>query len=434
MGAQAVGAGDGSGTVEMLREDAEQAEAEAALCREREQMLQLEAAELSRQRDDYRRSLDEAEHEHQAALAPQIRVLREQIDVVRADVNAGSEKTQALQSELKATLSSINALSSEQHGQEGDLKQLRESLAKSSALPDKIRKQVEVVHNAVKGLAQQEARLVDKVDSAGREAASLDSTARDLSEEHARAAGTLERARTAIDQKERTADEIRKDLEMAGLEADQYLSDQVAINMQLKAVMQELKREGDTLARSLKDKDQMLKRYKKEEVALHNARGVAPALQTSRDQTRQALSLIISQRRRQANALEELKREVDVYMNNYLREEAVGKEKSALFQQSYAEVAELEREVVALGKEETVRLRQITEVSSQRERMSREAAKKVNKLRETKEYVKVKDLVTLDLKKKRKEMQTKVRLPSIRDSLVALVWKACCCALVALLP
>ena len=112
----------------------------------------------------------------------------------------------------------------------------------------------------------------------------------------------------------------------------------------------------------------------------------------------------------------------------------MGKEKSALFQQSYAEVAELEREVVALGKEETVRLRQITEVSSQRERMSREAAKKVNKLRETKEYVKVKDLVTLDLKKKRKEMQTKVRLPSIHDSLVALVWKACCCALVALLP
>ena len=50
-----------------------------------------------------------------------------------------------------------------------------------------------------------------------------------------------------------------------------------------------------------------------------------------------------------------------------------------------------------------MRLRQITEVSSQRERISRDAAKKTNKLRETNEYVKVKDLVILDLKKKRKE-------------------------------
>ena len=79
-----------------------------------------------------------------------------------------------------------------------------------------------------------------------------------------------------------------------------------------------------------------------------------------------------------------------------------------LFQQSYAEVAALEREVLALRKEEVARLGLITEASSQRERMSRDAATKVNKVRETKEYIKVKDLVILDLKKKRKETHTKV--------------------------
>ena len=401
------GAGDHS-TVETLREDAEQAEAEVTLCREREQMLKVEVAELERQREEYRSSLEEAEREHAAALAPQIRALRDEIDEVSKESTASAEKEQALRVELNEILGRTEAVLGDERARQAELSRLKDTLAKSCALPDKLRKQVDVVSNAVKGLVQHESRLADKAASTDREASSLDASARELSEEHARAAATLEHARAAIAKKERTADEIRKDLEIAGLEADQHLSDQVAINMKLKAVGQELKRERTALARSLKEKEQALKKYKKEDVALSNARGSAPALQTTRDQTKQVLGLIESQCKRHALALDELKREIDVHMNNYLKEEAVGKEKSVLFQQSYAEVAALEREVLALRKEEVARLGLITEASSQRERMSRDAATKVNKVRETKEYIKVKDLVILDLKKKRKETHTKV--------------------------
>jgi hypothetical protein len=47
--------------VDMLREDAEQAEAEATLCLDRERMLALEVSELQRQRDEFRKQLEEAE-------------------------------------------------------------------------------------------------------------------------------------------------------------------------------------------------------------------------------------------------------------------------------------------------------------------------------------------------------------------------------------
>ena len=42
-------------------------------------------------------------------------------------------------------------------------------------------------------------------------------------EEHSNTAGTLERAKIAMEQKERTVDDIRKDLEREGLGGDQHL-------------------------------------------------------------------------------------------------------------------------------------------------------------------------------------------------------------------
>ena len=108
-------------------------------------------------------------------------------------------------------------------------------------------------------------------------------------------------------------------------------------------------------------------------------------------------------KKKQEVSIGELKREVDIYMNSYLKKEQIGKEKTALFQKSYAEVAELEKEVVAMKKEEQAREAVIKEVTSQRERVSRQAALKVQKWKETEELRQVKDLIILDLKKKKKD-------------------------------
>lgn len=75
--------------------------------------------------------------------------------------------------------------------------------------------------------------------------------------------------------------------------------------------------------------------------------------------------------------LGELKREVDMYMNSYMKEETKGKDKGGLFAASCAEVAEMESEVMVLRKEERVRDHAVVELASQRERASRQAAFKV---------------------------------------------------------
>jgi len=56
--------------LELVKEDAEQAESEASLAREREQNLLLESAELIRLRDEYKRKIEEIEKEHFEGIAP----------------------------------------------------------------------------------------------------------------------------------------------------------------------------------------------------------------------------------------------------------------------------------------------------------------------------------------------------------------------------
>lgn len=48
-----------------------------------------------------------------------------------------------------------------------------------------------------------------------------------LSEDHAKLATAVERARLTVEQKERAVDDIRKDLERESLEMEQHLADQV---------------------------------------------------------------------------------------------------------------------------------------------------------------------------------------------------------------
>lgn len=87
----------------------------------------------------------------------------------------------------------------------------------------------------------------------------------------------------------------------------------------------------------------------------------------------------------------------------------VGKDKAALFQLTYEEVAALEKEVEVLKQDESDRYQVIQKLGSLRDRMSRMLSQKSVKLRETKEKVHLRDLVITDLKNVQKDTHKRVR-------------------------
>ena len=113
--------------------------------------------------------------------------------------------------------------------------------------------------------------------------------------------------------------------------------------------------------------------------------------------------------KRLTGTLEELKQEVDIFMHQYLTSEGVEKSKKEDLQQLLDQEKALEDEREQWRVEEGRASKQIGLLSAQREMKAREASKALQHERETKEELKVKKLMLLDLSKKCHETNARLK-------------------------
>mmetsp|Transcript_45819 Transcript_45819/g.146098 ORF Transcript_45819/g.146098 Transcript_45819/m.146098 type:complete len:640 (-) Transcript_45819:1083-3002(-) len=389
--------------ISRLREEVDNAEHEATVVREREQRLQLEVNDLKKAVNEQKAQLAEAEREHAEAMAPQIRNLKDEVASLRVEVSVEREKADAAEKEVREARGALEEVEAEVKQQQKEKAMDQAQFGKATVIPEKIRKQASVVANALNGLRQQEGRLMEKIREQENKSADLSFRLQDLDQQHGQMSGAMDRARLAMEQKERAADEIRKDLELYSIETDQYLAERASIEVDLKHKAAEVKATADEFSRTQRAKESTLARYKKCEAQTKAVQAAIPALTATCEQSRKALQALESQRVKQDAVMAELQRDVENHMNVYLREETLGRDKSDAFARSYAEVVELEKDVVVMKREEHAREAAVTELSAQKARMSMQAASKVAKWRDAVEAVRVKDLIIIDLKKKKKD-------------------------------
>jgi len=113
--------------------------------------------------------------------------------------------------------------------------------------------------------------------------------------------------------------------------------------------------------------------------------------------------------KRLTSSLQELKQEVDIFMHQYLTSEGVEKSKKEELQALLDDEKALEDEREQWRLEEGRAAKQIALLSAQREMKAREASKALQHERETKEELKVKKLMLLDLSKKCHETNAKLK-------------------------
>ncbi|GBG65592.1 hypothetical protein CBR_g51474 [Chara braunii] len=391
---------EGVSVLELLREDSEQAESEALICREKEQMLEMEETELTRIKEQHQKRFQEIEKEHAAAVVPQIRRATEEIEETDMRLKENMEKIEKLVEEVKEVNERADRTIEETESLRLQKELEANSMEKKANMPDKYKKQTEAVNQMIKQYKAQEAKLATRIKEHEVEHSKLLIRIKELTEEMERANTQHERVKMQAEQKERGADEIKKNVEIAGIEADQYLADRVNVDMLLKSTVAEVRRESEELAQRVKDKDGALRRYKKAEAMLKQAQDTLPMLNMIRDQVFHQIQGVENERKRQSEHVVELKKEVDITMNSFLHEQELGKEKAAQVRECVALVEELESEVGALAMQERRTNRLIADLASQRERISRFCSAKIALQREASEKIRVKDLVINDLKKK----------------------------------
>ena len=156
--------------------------------------------------------------------------------------------------------------------------QLAAQLQKVKTEPDKMKKAADVLGAAHDNLEAEAEKLIVHMAALEKELSMHAKARKELDEEKMRLAMAVERHRAQIEQKERIAEEFRKNLSLSKEEAAQTLAKRVELELEVKAGEQEAKRQHDLVNRRAKEYAVALKRAKKAELQLHAAQNLLPFL------------------------------------------------------------------------------------------------------------------------------------------------------------
>ena len=228
-----------------LRAEMSKGESELAMREERELLLQQEVHELASSKTELAADVQTTQRRQAAELQPQIDALEAAVDEARTELGKHKANLAKLTKERDEGAERAQLLRQEKSDVETQKMQLNAQMVKVKSEPEKNKKAADVVMVAAQSLESEAAKLVDQLGFLDSELASQSKKRKEIEEErmglamavrlrppavrpptpapplaltHARprrAAPQVERHRSAIEQKERVADEIRKNIELA---------------------------------------------------------------------------------------------------------------------------------------------------------------------------------------------------------------------------
>mmetsp|Transcript_45822 Transcript_45822/g.146119 ORF Transcript_45822/g.146119 Transcript_45822/m.146119 type:complete len:925 (-) Transcript_45822:53-2827(-) len=392
-----------SSTIQQLREDADEAENESMICKERETVLQLEVNELMSLRNDHRGTLEMIEREKAEAMAPQIDAIKGDIHELEKEVESLNRTSEVAQNEARdaqlgygKAVQTIKELTRERTFD-------RQNFEKVAALPERLRKQGAVVESALNQIKNQGADLTRRLRKVEESQRAVNEKFGQKEHQSVELSHAIGRAQDEIHKMRVKADTLAGDVQDMVHTNMQFEMEKGEIQVQLNAKGHEAGAGRLDLQNRRKACDASINQLKATTAACKSAEASVPEMKQAVEQLAKAQHGIQSNLAKKAKELHHLTSEVEIYVNAYLKKEMDGKGKSLAVQHSSAEVDEYEKEVVSLKKEEGVRDKQVSELSSHVERAARMATAKVTRYKETLEAVRVRDIIISDLKKKKKD-------------------------------
>ena len=389
--------------LDRLRRECDVAVAEAELAGEREQSTSMDVYEQTRARNAAKKRLEEVELEHERAMAPALASARAEVSEFAEDVRSEKTRMEDLHKAKADAVARVGELQTKASQISNERERVQTELDSIAPLPLKIKRECDVINEQIKALRTQELALNKKFAALDESELRQSETLRGRTEEHAHAAGTLERASIAMEQKTRTADEFNKDLEKETSERERLVNEKVELEQRAAALDAERKALADRVARRRKELEQTERKTGKMAMETKHVADVVPQLETEVSQLRLDVKTTTRVAAERAAAIEAIRADIDAEMKAYITEESAGKTKGTAFETVYAEVAALEDIIKHLKKEEADRNKVERDVRTQVERLIKTTMLKREKHREQTELANGLDNELDDLRKQTKE-------------------------------
>ena len=389
--------------LDRLRRECDVAVAEAELAGEREQSTSMDVYEQTRARNAAKKRLEEVELEHERAMAPALASARAEVSELAEDVRSEKTRMEDLHKAKADAVARVGELQTKASQISNERERVQTELDSIAPLPLKIKRECDVINEQIKALRTQELALNKKFAALDESELRQSETVRGRTEEHAHAAGTLERASIAMEQKTRTADEFNKDLEKETSERERLVNEKLELEQRAAALDAEKKALADRVARRRKELEQTERKTGKMAMETKHVADVVPQLETEVSQLRLDVKTTTRVAAERSAAIEGVRADIDAEMKAYITEESAGKTKGTAFETVYAEVAALEDIIKHLKKEEADRNKVERDVRTQVERLIKTTMLKREKHREQTELANGLDNELDDLRKQTKE-------------------------------
>ena len=391
------------GELDRLRRECDVAVAEAEHAGEREQSTSMDVYEQTRARNAAKKRLEEVELEHERAMAPALASARAEVSELAEDVRSEKTRMEDLHKAKADAVARVGELQTKASQISNERERVQTELDSIAPLPLKIKRECDVINEQIKALRTQELALNKKFAALDESELRQSETVRGRTEEHAHAAGTLERASIAMEQKTRTADEFNKDLEKETSERERLVNEKLELEQRAAALDAEKKALADRVARRRKELEQTERKTGKMAMETKHVADVVPQLETEVSQLRLDVKTTTRVAAERSAAIEGVRADIDAEMKAYITEESAGKTKGTAFETVYAEVAALEDIIKHLKKEEADRNKVERDVRTQVERLIKTTMLKREKHREQTELANGLDNELDDLRKQTKE-------------------------------
>lgn len=393
--------------IEKLTAQIQEIQNEYEVVQERDMMLQINISELEHERREKQVLLRDREAEREAEEEPKLNELREQIETTSKEIEhmrAQKDLYVKAHKEYDARLQHLEAdaaVNKElQTGHE------REH-SKVKADPDRIRKQAEKFESAVRNLTDSQKEKKQDIETATATLKKQATLQKDAEEAKSKANLRLQMVAESAKVTEHSVDDVRKRLDKERKDYESLVMTRVRLDEE----MDELNSEYRQVQADLSHQNKMFEKLKRQTKKTQGHRdAVDESLGPLRLQKKDTNKHIASQKEeiaRQKKLLEEIQGEVDLFIGAYLKQESLEKEKKEQYEAIVQRMEDMQRRLRTLQAQEQQWTSHFKTLSSQREKLARDASQAHRQCKEADDEARMKQLEEDDLKKKHAEVSQK---------------------------
>jgi len=403
---------DAQADIEQLQKEEKELLARVSAATDERNGVGFELDELLATRKEQREALEEKYHKSLQALDPLVASLHAKIDELKGDIERQQElyaKETAASAEYQDKIEQCNksiALL------EKDKLKKRAACQTAMGEPDRLKTNITLIESVARDLEEEAAKLAEDIRAKENELAMAQEARRRTNADIEELGVKLENFRLAIAKRKSNLDDFKRAREIEEQKREltlERIKSNEAGRKEAKEALRNYLQSGTEYHKAVEAQKKLYEklRRKRDTVA-----SIQKPLLAQLSLGERQLEEMEFQYRNQKSMLHEIKQDEELFISQYLNQEKLEEDTTDLLVQTAAQQKEYEEKIRVLDKEERDLQHAIGTLSAQRELMAREASKATSLYRSTKEDLKVRNLILMDLDKQTIESFTRLKLCS----------------------